>query len=101
MQIKEINRETTGIFSQQHVRMVNRPHEMEKYVQRLFSEEMFAHQIEAKGFEFQQEQRDALFQALQNQYKNITQNRPDFWAKRPFITVTEASIVSAHPPLSI
>ena len=78
MQIKEINREATGIFSNQHVRMVNRPHEMEKYIQRLFSEEMFAHQIEAKGFEFQQEQRDVLVQALENQYEGIAENRPDF-----------------------
>ncbi|MFK7787097.1 MAG: bacillithiol biosynthesis cysteine-adding enzyme BshC [Crocinitomicaceae bacterium] len=78
MQIKEINRELTGIFSEQHVRMVHRPHEMERYVQRLFSEEMFVHQIEAKGFEFQQEQRDALVQALENQYKGITENRPNF-----------------------
>lgn len=78
MQIKEINRETTGIFSEQHVRMVNRPHEMEKYIQRLFSEEMFAHQIEAKGFEFQEEQRKVLVQALENQYAEVSSNRPDF-----------------------
>ncbi len=78
MQIREINRAVTGIFSEQHVRMVNRPSEMEQYVQRLFSEEMFAHQIEAKGFEFQQDQRDVLVQALTNQYKGITDNRPDF-----------------------
>ena len=78
MQIKQINRELTGVFSEQHLRMINRSHEMEKYVQRLFSEEMFAHQIEAKGFEFQQERRDALVLALENQYDSIEDNRPDF-----------------------
>jgi len=78
MQIREINRETAGIFGDQHVRMVHRPEEMEKYVQRLFTEEMFAHQIEAKGFEFKDIQRTTLVEALENQYKNITENRPDF-----------------------
>lgn len=78
MRITQINRGVTGIFSEQHARIVQRPHEIEKYVQRLFSEEMFAHQIEAKSFDFQQDGRDALVKALENQYSSIETNRPDF-----------------------
>lgn len=78
MQIQQINREEAGIFSSQHVRIVHKQQEMEKYVQRLFSEEMFTHQLEAKQFEFKQEKREVLVQALKKQYASITKSRPDF-----------------------
>ena len=78
MRITQINREEAGIFSDQHVRMVHRPQEMEKYVQRPFTKEMFGHQIEAKRFEFIPEKRSVLVKALQNQYASIQNNRPDF-----------------------
>lgn len=78
MQITQINRGETGIFSDQDVRIVHKQEEMEKYVQRLFSKEMFAHQIEAKGFEFDDSKRSVLVNALKNQYVTIKENRPNF-----------------------
>lgn len=77
MQIKQINREETGVFSDQHIRLVHKQQDIEKYVQRLFSEEMFAHQIEAKRFDFNEEKRSALVRALKNQYSTVESNRPD------------------------
>lgn len=77
MRITEINREEAGIFSEQHVRLVHKSNEIQKYVQRVFSEEMLVHQIEAKKFEFVDEKRTTLVQALKKQYANIQENRPD------------------------
>lgn len=78
MQITQINREETGVFSDQHIRLVHKQQDIEKYVQRLFSQEMFSHQIEAKGFDFNEEKRAVLVRALKNQYSTIETNRPDF-----------------------
>lgn len=77
MQITQINREEAGVFSEQHVRIVHKQKDMEKYVQRLFSKDMFLHQVEAKQFEFTSEKRSILVKALKNQYATITENRPD------------------------
>lgn len=68
MQVTQIKLEEAGIFSEQHVRMVCRPSEIEPYVQRLFSKEMFAHQLEAKAFAFSASSREILVDALKNQY---------------------------------
>lgn len=78
MQITEINREESGIFSDQHIRLVHKQAEIEKYVQRLFSEEMLVHQVEAKKFEFTDEKRNVLVQALKSQYGSISENKPNF-----------------------
>ncbi len=77
MQITQINRGEAGIFSEQEVRIIHQQAEMEKYVQRLFSKEMFTHQIEAKQFEFSVEKREILVRALKSQYSSIITNRPD------------------------
>jgi bacillithiol biosynthesis cysteine-adding enzyme BshC len=77
MQITQINREETGVFSDQHIRLVHKQQDIEKYVQRLFSKEMFSHQIEAKGFDFNEEKRSILVAAIKNQYAKIDTNRPD------------------------
>ncbi len=78
MQITQINREETGVFSEQHVRLVHKQQDIEKFVQRLFSKEMFLHQMEAKRFDFIPEKRSVLVKALNNQYASITENQPDF-----------------------
>lgn len=57
--------------------MVQKQEDIEKYVGRLFTEEMFAHQIEAKQFEFTPEKRSVLVSALKKQYSAISNNRPD------------------------
>ncbi len=78
MRITEINREESGIFSDQHIRLVHKQEEIEKYVQRLFSEEMLVHQVEAKKFEFKDEKRAILVEALKSQYAKVEGNKPDF-----------------------
>ncbi len=68
MQVTQIKLEEAGIFSEQHVRMVCRPAEIEPYVQRLFTKEMFKHQLEAKAFAFADQSRKILVSALNRQY---------------------------------
>lgn len=77
MRIEQIDRDKTGIFSEQHVRMVQKQEDIEKYVGRLFSKEMFLHQVEVKQFEFTPDKRTILVSALKNQYAEISKNRPD------------------------
>ncbi len=79
MRIEQINRDKAGIFSEQHVRMAHQHEDIQKYVGRLFSEEMFTHQIEAKDFELRANptKRSILVNALERQYSSITKNRPD------------------------
>ena len=71
MEVKRLNRKETGLFSEQHLRMVYHQEQLETYIQAPFEKRSFGKQIDARGSQFSGEQRAVLTRSLLAQYKGV------------------------------